>query len=67
MAMLRAIRSGGHVAAGGIERGEIVEHRGVADGGVFDRLGEALVKLAVRQGAQRFRIDEHQARLVEGS
>ena len=56
-----------HIAAGRIERREIIEHRGIPDGGVFDGLGEAFVKLAVRQRAQRFRIDDDQPRLVEGS
>ena len=54
MAMLRAIRSAGTSRRVGIERGEVVEHRGIADGGVFDDLGEALAEFAVGQGAQGF-------------
>ena len=34
---------------------------------MFDGLGEAFAKFAVRQRPQRFRVDEHQARLMEGT
>ena len=53
--------------AGGIEGGEIVEHRGVADGGVFDRFREAFAEFAVGKSAQGFRVDDDEARLMEGS
>ena len=45
---------GGDVAVAGVEGGEFVEHRGVADGGVLDDLGEALAEFAVGQGARGF-------------
>ena len=57
----------GNGATGGIQRGQIIQHRRIPDGGMFDRLREALVKLAVRQRAQRFGIHDHQAGLVEGT
>ena len=56
----------------GDERGDVVEvggsleHLGIADGGVLDDFGEAFVKLARWQGAERVGIGNDVARLMEG-
>ena len=56
----------------GDERGDVVEaivgyeHLGIADGGVLDDFGETFVKLAGRQGAERFGIGNDESWLMEG-
>ena len=56
----------------GDERGDVVEvggsleHLGIADGGVLDDFGEAFVKLARWQGAERVGIGNDEAWLMEG-
>ena len=56
---------GRNLAATGVQGREIVEHRRIANHRMFDRFGESLAKLAVRQRAECFRIDENQTRLMK--
>ena len=54
----------------GLARGigvEFIKHGGIADGGVFDHLGEAFAVFTVGQGAERVGVGQHEARLVEGA
>ena len=49
----------------GIELGEVVEHGGVADGGVLDDFGKAFAVFARGKGSESGGVDEHEGRLVE--
>ncbi len=48
-------------------RVEFAEHRGVADAGMLDDLGEALAVFAVGQGGEGGGVGQDEARLVEGA
>jgi hypothetical protein len=49
-----------------VEVGGSLEHLGIADGGVLDDFGEAFVKLARWQGAERVGIGNDESWLMEG-
>ena len=49
----------------GVQRGDVRQHGGVADGGVLDDLGEAFPVFAAGQGGEHIGIDDDPRRLVE--